>query len=65
MSPEQGVTYDVELSDGTVVHLRFEGFGKFMHPIWRDVDTGTVLNGLPPYKSCIPQQGVEQAQEEE
>jgi hypothetical protein len=55
MSPEQGVIYDVELSDGTHVILRFEGFGQFMHPIWRNVNTNEELaSGLPPFKSCVP-----------
>jgi hypothetical protein len=57
MTPEVGVTYEITLSDGGIIRVRFEGFGPYMSSQWRDLATDEVLPSLPPYRSIRPVPG--------
>lgn len=51
LNAEQGSSYEFQLSDGSTLILRFDGFGKWMVPIWVEPATGETIDQLPPYKA--------------
>lgn len=50
-----GLKYRFHFADGTSQVLILEGFGSYMKPIWRVVETGVVIHTLPPYQTYEPE----------
>lgn len=48
-----GQVYEITLSNGQVIQLRFEGLGAFMNPVWVNPANGEPVQ-LPPFRSCKP-----------
>lgn len=46
----EGHEYQFTLPDGQIIVLRFQGFGRFMQPVWVDAKSGAEVE-LPPYRN--------------
>jgi len=54
LNPKQGKLYEFQMSDGSTLILRFDGFGQWMRPIWFEPATGATMDTLPPYVAVKP-----------
>ncbi len=48
-NPQEGNVYRVELSNGSMENYKYLGMGEYMAQKWKNVETGIILNEIPPY----------------
>lgn len=51
MNFEQGKKYELEVSDSSMLTLRYDGLGRHMQPVWTELATGATIHTLPPFVS--------------